>query len=102
MPDTVALRAEPDTVTLWPPEHVIVYEVTGLPPSEAGAVQVTVTEPSPAVAATPVTAPGAVAGATGVTGDDGKLAELVPTALAAVTKNVYPVPLVSPDTVAVR
>jgi hypothetical protein len=59
-----------------------------LPPSEAGAVQVTVAEPLPAVAATPVAGAGAVAGATGVTGDDGELAELVPTALAAVRKNV--------------
>jgi hypothetical protein len=62
--------------------------MTGLPPSEAGAIQVTATELSPAVAVTPVTGPGAVAGATGVTGDDGELAGLLPTALAAVTVNV--------------
>jgi hypothetical protein len=61
---------------------------------------VTLAEVSPAVADTPVGAPGAVAGATGVTDDEGALAEPVPTALEAVTKNVYAVPLASPDTVA--
>jgi len=53
-----------------------------------GAVQATVAEVSPALADTPVGAPGAFAGATGVTDDEGGLAGLDPTALEAVTKNV--------------
>jgi hypothetical protein len=48
------------------------------------------------VAVTPVGAPGRVAG---VAGAEGVEAALVPTMLAAVTVNVYEVPLVSPVTV---
>ena len=73
----------------------------GLPPSEAGAVQETVACALPAVAVTPVGAPGAVAGSAGVTLADGADAGLVPIALVAVTTNVYALPLVSPVTVAV-
>ena len=50
----------------------------------------------PAVALTPVGAPGTVAGVTLLEGDD---AGLVPALLVAVTVNVYAVPLVSPVTV---
>jgi hypothetical protein len=57
-----------------------------LPPLE-GAVQVTVADPLPAVAVTPVGAAGTV-GATGVTAFDGAEAEPVPTAFVAVTVNV--------------
>jgi hypothetical protein len=62
----------------------------GLPPS-AGAAQVTVAEVSPAVAETPVGIPGtvaAVAGATGLTDEEGELAGPGPTALVAVTVKV--------------
>jgi hypothetical protein len=65
---------------------------------EAGAVQVTVACALPAVADTPVGAPGTLAGTTALEGVD---AGPVPTALVAVTVNVYEVPLVSPVTVAV-
>ena len=58
----------------------------GLPPLP-GAVQDTVAEPLPAVAVTPVGAPGAV-GAAGVTAFDAAEAGPVPTALVAVTVNV--------------
>src|SRR5919202_1675844 len=76
----------------------------GLPPSLAGAVHETVACASPAVAVTPVGAPGTVAAGTGGTGAagvtllDGAEAALVPTALVAVRVNVYPVPLVRPVT----
>ncbi len=68
-----------------------------LPPSEPGAVQVTVAVASPATAATPVGAPGTVAGVTGFEGAEGVP---VPTAVVALTVNVYEVPLVRPVTVA--
>ena len=67
------------------------------PPSLAGAVQVTTAEALPAEAATPVGAPGTVLGVTAVLAND---AGEVPAALAAVTVNVYAVPLVNPETVA--
>jgi hypothetical protein len=62
--------------------------VIGLPPSLAGAVQVTVACASPAVAVTAAGALGTVAGATGVTSFDGADAALVPTAFVAVTVKV--------------
>ena len=68
------------------------------PPSEAGADQLTVACALPALAVTPVGAPGTVAGVTEL---DATEAVLVPTALVAVTVNVYDVPFVSPTTVAV-
>ena len=73
----------------------------GLPPSDAGGVQVTVTEPSPGEAFTPVTGSGTVAGAWGVTGPDGVEVGPDPMALTAVTVQVTVVPLVTPVTVAV-
>ena len=66
------------------------------PPVEAGAVHDTEDVVSPAVAATPVGAPGVVYG---VTADDADDAGPVPTLLVAVTVKVYDVPLVSPVTV---
>ena len=66
-----------------------------LPPLD-GAVQVTVAAALPAVADTPVGAPGTVAGATGVTEVDAADAGPAPTELIAMTVNVYPVPLVNP------
>lgn len=68
----------------------------GLPPS-AGGVHVTVADPGPAVARTPVGAPGTAAGVTAAVSDE---AAPVPTALTAATVNRYEVPLVSPSTVA--
>ena len=70
-----------------------------LPPFEAGAVKLTVACALPAVAVTPVGAPGTVAGAAGVTLFDGLDALPVPTEFVAVTLKVYAVPLVSPVTV---
>ena len=58
-----------------------------LPPSEAGAVQPSVTRASPALPVTPVGAPGTVA-AGGVTAAEGLEAGPVPTPLIAATVNV--------------
>jgi hypothetical protein len=66
------------------------------PPLDAGAVHDTLDVVSPALAATPVGAPG---GPTGVTELDAVDAGPTPTLLVAVTVNVYAVPLVSPVTV---
>jgi len=77
-----------------PMNGVIVYEVIPLP-LPAGAIHDTVAEVLPAVAVTPVGAPGTVAG---VTEFDAVDPALVPTTLVAVTLNVYAVPLVSPVT----
>ena len=71
-----------------------------LPPSLAGAFQVTAAWPFPGVAATPPGAPGAPAGSTGVTAADGAESAPVPTALIAATVNVYAVPFARPATVA--
>ena len=59
-----------------------------LPPSEAGAVQVTVALASPAVAVPMVGAPGTVAAAVGVTELEAAEAAPVPMALVAVTVKV--------------
>ena len=66
------------------------------PPLLAGAIQETVACVFPAVAVTPVGAPGTVAGVTAFEGED---ALLVPRPLVAVTVNVYEVPFASPVTV---
>ena len=70
--------------------------MTADPPLLAGAAHDTVACVLPAVAVTPVGAPGAVAGVTAVEGED---ALLVPRLLVAVTVKVYAVPLASPVTV---
>ena len=67
-----------------PTNGVTVYDVIGLPPL-AGAVQETVAEPLPAVAETPVGAPGTAAG---VTEFDAADPAPVPTAFVAVTVKV--------------
>ena len=61
-----------------------------LPPSESGAVQETEAEALPAVAVTPVGAPGAVSttGAVGVTLFDGAEVRPAPAALLGVTVKV--------------
>ena len=68
----------------------------GLPPFDAGAVKATVACALPPVAVPIVGAPGTVAGVTLLEAPDG---EPVPTALVAVTVNVYAVLLVRPVTV---
>ena len=68
-----------------------VYWLMGWPPSEAGAVKVTVACPVPAVAVPIVGAPGIVAGITTLEGFDGKP---VPLEFLAVTVNLYATPYV--------
>jgi hypothetical protein len=65
--------------------EVAVYTVMALPPFDAGTVKFTVACALPAVADTPVGAPGRVAGVTLLDAAD---AGLVPTPLVAVTVNV--------------
>ena len=72
------------------------YPVIAEPPILAGAVHDTTTCAFPAVANTPVGAPGTVLGVTDALVNG---AREVPAALAAVTVNVYAVPLVRPVTV---
>ena len=60
-----------DVLQVAPPgEAVAVYEVTGEPPLEAGALQVTVAWPLPGIAATAVGAPSEVIGVTAADGED--------------------------------
>jgi hypothetical protein len=77
---------------------VTVYLVIVLPPVSVGAVQLTLAEPLPAFADTPVGAAGAL-GALGVTALEAEESGPVPLALVAETLKVYVVPLVSPVTV---
>ena len=77
-----------------PGVEVTVYPVMAEPPSETGAVQVTVDAVFwPEFAAAPVGAPGTVAGVTD-TGGEGMPTGV--TAFSAVTVKAYEVPLVSP------
>jgi hypothetical protein len=79
----------PVTLALAPAgTEVTVYEVMALPPSLSGAVHETEAEAAPAVAVTPLGAPGTVAGAFGVTLFDGAEGALLPTAFVAMTVNV--------------
>ena len=75
---------------------VTVYIVIALPPSLAGATNATLAEVFPAVATTPVGAPGTVAG---VTADEAADAKELPTAVVASTVKVSTVPFVKPVTV---
>jgi hypothetical protein len=81
----------PVTVTgvcaLDPTNGVTVYVVIPLPPVFDGAVQLTVADALPAVAVTPVGAPGRV-GPLGVTALDGDESGPVPLELVADTVNV--------------
>jgi len=91
-PVTVIGDAAP--LTLMPPgEEVTVYEVIAEPPLEAGGVNAIEAWVFPAVAVPIVGGPGT---APGVTLFEGADAGPVPTALVALTVNVYAVPLVSP------
>ena len=65
------------------------------PPLDTGAVHDTVTAPSPRTPTTPVGAPGTPVGVTAVDGAD---TAPLPTALVAITVNVYAVPFVNPVT----
>jgi hypothetical protein len=69
-------------------DEVTVYPVIDAPPSDAGALNVTVAWVLPATAEIAVGAPGTVAGATGVTAFEGPLADPIPTEFVAVTVNV--------------
>jgi hypothetical protein len=79
----------PVTVTgvcaLEPMNGVTVYFVIALPPVFDGTVQLTVAEPLPAVAVTPVGGPGSAFGVTALDGDD---AGPVPVVFVADTVNV--------------
>jgi len=84
-------------LALMPPgDDVTVYEVTGEPPFDAGAVNVTAACALPAVAMPIVGAPGTVPG---VTRFEGAEAGPLPAALVAVTVKMYAVPLARPPTV---
>jgi hypothetical protein len=81
-----------------PTYGVTTYPEIGEPPSDTGAVHVTVADAAPAVAGPMVGAPATVAGVTAFDAED----ELpVPAELVAATVNVYVVPLTSPVTVSV-
>lgn len=91
----VTVMGEPVPVAVCPPlpgvvvsVAVTVYPVTAEPPSLAGGVKATLACPAPAVAATPVGAPGAVAGTTGMTAAVAAEAAPTPMAFVAVTVNV--------------
>jgi hypothetical protein len=68
-----------------PGDEVTVYDVIAEPPSDAGALKLTLACRSPGVADTPVGAPGTVRG---VTAADGADAAPVPATLVAATVNV--------------
>lgn len=94
-PVTVSGDAPP--VAVKPPGlDVTVYEVIAEPPLNTGGVKVIVASPSPLVAVPIVGASGTVAGVTELLALE---AEPVPTALVAVTVNVYAVPFDKPVTV---
>ena len=73
---------------MFPGFDVTVYPVIALPPSDDGAVKLTVACPLPAVAVTPVGELGAVAGADGVTALEADEGAELPTALVATTVKV--------------
>ena len=66
------------------------------PPLLTGAVNATLSDPSPRVATTPVGAAGVVAG---IAAAEAEEAGPAPTAFVAVTVHVYDFPFVRPDTV---
>lgn len=82
------------TEQLSPVLAVAVYPVMVTPPSFAGGVQATATEPLPGVAVTPVGAPGATPGVS--TGAEAADATPSPAELVAVTVNVVFDPGASP------
>jgi len=96
---TTLVALAPSTVAVLPSGlDIAVYERIALPPLDPGSVQLTDAWPLPAMAVTAVGAPGAFAGAVGVTAAEGSDAVLLPTLFVATTVNVYAVPFVSPPT----
>jgi len=87
------------TVKVAPVDAVTLYPVIAEPPSEVGAVQVTVAKVLPATAETPVGAKGSVP--IGVAEDEAESKEL-PARFVALTVNVTDVPLVNPLIVAIN
>jgi hypothetical protein len=84
-PVTTIVVAPVVLAMMLPGEEVTVYAVIAEPPFDDGAVQLTVACPLPAVAVTPVGAPGMVAGLTAFEAAD---AGPMPAAFVAVTVNV--------------
>jgi hypothetical protein len=96
-PVTFIGEEPPDTVT--PPGlDVTVYPVITLPPLFVGATNATLAEAFPAVATTPVGAPGTIIVAVGVTAVEAAEAAELPTELVATTVKVYAVLFVKPVT----
>ena len=96
-PVIVAILTTPFVLAVTPPgDAVTVYPVIGEPPLLTGAVHDTAAWAFPGVAVTAVGAPGTVFGVTATLGIE---ASELPAALAAVTVNVYAVPLTRPVTV---
>ena len=88
LPTTSDVDLAESTVTIVPTGlTVIMYPVTELPPSSAGAVHFTVALESPDEALTPVGMPGAVMLATGVAFEDLD-SVLLPAEFLAITLNV--------------
>src|SRR5436305_2019316 len=91
----------PVNVVVGSPGALIVYPMTGVLPTDDGGLKCTLTASSPVLTVTLDRRPGATgAVAAVVTAPEGSEAGPVPSALPAVTVNVYAVPLVSPDTTA--
>src|SRR2546430_7161894 len=94
--------------TVWPvnvvvgtPGALMVYPRIGELPTDDGGLKWMLTASSPVLTETLVGRPGVTGvAAAGVTAPDGSEAGPVPSALLAVTVNVYAVPLVSPGTTA--
>src|SRR5437764_2343657 len=94
--------------TVWPvnvvvgtPGALMVYPMTGELPTDDGGLKWMLTASSPVLTATLVGRPGATGVvAVGVTAPEGSEAGPAPSALLALTVNVYAVPLVSPGTTA--
>ena len=89
-PEVSAVHEDPPSVERW-----IVYERTGMPPLDAGALHVNVAARSPAVVTNVC---GAVAGAAGIAVTAAVIA-LSPIVLVAARRNINVDPFVSPVTV---
>src|SRR2546423_253064 len=91
----------PVNVVVGTPGAVMVYPMTGVLPTDDGGLTCRLTASSPVLTVTLDGRPGATgAVAAGVTAPEGSEAGPAPSALPAVTVNVYAVPLVSPGTTA--
>ena len=93
----VTLQERPAVVQVLPPAvDVTLNEVTGLPPSSAGAVQLTIAAESRPTPVTAMGCPGTVTASTTIA-EDGSEGALVPMPFVAVTVNLY-VPAARPVT----